>query len=164
MRRFLLALLLCGPLLPACAAQPAGATGFQPAQLRDFQRSTVTIERRDGRDQFQAWLALTQAEWEQGLMWIRSLPPDYGMLFVAESPRETAFWMKNTYVSLDILFFDETGKIIRIEHRATPLSEKLIPSGGVAGGVFEILGGESERRGIKIGDRIVHPMIKEGRR
>jgi len=167
MRRLLPALLACvlapAVTLPACAAQPAPAATFQPAQLKGFQRSTLTIERRDGRDSFQVWLALTPAEQQQGLMWIRQLPADYGMLFLYEPPQFITMWMKNTFVSLDMLFFDEDGRIIRVAERTTPQSEALVDSGGRALGVLELAAGEAARRGIRVGDRIVHAGIGPGR-
>lgn len=156
-RRTLLAALICALTLPACAAT------FEPAQLRDFQRSTLTIERRDGRDSFHIWLALTPAEQQQGLMWIRQLPADHGMLFVLDAPRPMDMWMKNTFVSLDMLFFDPTGTITHIAPRTTPQSEAIVESGGVVLGVLELAAGEAARRGIRVGDRIVHAAISQGR-
>jgi uncharacterized membrane protein (UPF0127 family) len=141
--------------LPACGAQ--SASDFQPAQLRDFRRGEVSIERQGGRDTFSVWLALTPAEQQQGLMWIRQLPRDAGMLFVLDPVRPMDMWMKNTYVSLDMLFFDATGRITRIHRRARTLSEDIISSGGTVSGVLEILAGEAERRGIREGDRIILP-------
>ena len=88
-------------------------------------------------------------------MWIRDLPPDYGMIFPLNPPRVMNMWMKNTYVSLDMLFYDSNGRITHIAERATPLSEDIISSDGVVAGVLEMLGGEIARRGIKVGDRVV---------
>lgn len=164
--RLLLSLLLACATLPACAAAPAApAAGseFQPAQLRGFARDTLVIARRGGRDSFRVWLALTPAEQEQGLMWIRQLPRDHGMLFVLDAPRPMTMWMKNTYVTLDMLFFDATGRITRIEQEAAPLSERLIESGGEVAGVLELAGGEARRRGIAPGDRIEHRAIRASR-
>lgn len=161
MRQTLLASLLALVTLAACAAEPAAS--FNPSQLRDFQRDTLTIERRDGRDQFTIWLAATPAQQEQGLMWIRQLPRDHGMLFVLGAPRPMNMWMKNTYVPLDMLFFDDAGRITRIEHDATPLSERIIESGGDVAGVLEIAGGEARRRGINTGDRILHRTFRSVR-
>lgn len=162
-RRMLLAALACALALPACAAQPSSAATFQPTQLRDFQRSTLIIERRDGRDSFHVWLALTPAEQQQGLMWIRQLPADYGMLFVLGAPRPMDMWMKNTFVPLDMLFFDTNGRITRIVPRTTPQSEAIVESGGVVLGVLELAAGEAARRGIQVGDRIVHAAIGQDR-
>lgn len=145
----------CIPFLLLAALACAQVKEYQPAQLRDFPRTELTIERANGRDTLRVWVADTQARKEQGFMWIRDLPADYGMVFPLDPPREFNLWMKNTYVSLDMLFYDNRGRITHIAERATPLSEDIIPSGGVVSGVVEILGGEVARRGIRIGDRLV---------
>ena len=136
----------------ACAQTPQQ---FQPGQLRDFPRGTLEIERSGGRDAFQIWIADTSARQEQGLMWIRDMPPDYGMVFPLFPQRVMYMWMKNTYLELDMLFYDSQGRITHIVEHATPLSEDIIESGGVVAGVVELLGGEVARRGIKPGDRVV---------
>lgn len=97
----------------------------------------------------------TDKDRERGLMFRKYLPKDRGMLF--DFPREepVLFWMKNTYIPLDMLFIDHTGRVISIKHNAEPLSETVIPSGGPTSGVLEINGGEADALGIKTGD-IVH--------
>jgi uncharacterized membrane protein (UPF0127 family) len=142
-------------LLVAAAACAQTSRDFQPAQLRDFPRGTLEIERSGGRDSFRIWIADTGSRQEQGLMWIRELPPDFGMVFPLSPPREMDMWMKNTYLPLDMLFFDSAGRVTHIQERTTPLSEDIIESGGVVAGVVELLGGEVNRRGIKVGDRII---------
>jgi uncharacterized membrane protein (UPF0127 family) len=154
----LLTSLLLLVALPACGAQRA--SDFQPAQLRNFGRGEVSIERQGGRDTFQVFLALSSAEQQQGLMWIRQLPRDAGMLFMLEAPRPMDMWMKNTFVSLDMLFFDAGGRITRIHSNTRTLSEDIISSGGTVGGVLEILAGEANRRGIREGDRILLPRLR----
>jgi uncharacterized protein len=163
MMRLLLCMGLLTGTVAACAAQPAAPTAFQPSQLRDFPRSQLAIERRNGRDTFQIWLAETPAQQEQGLMWLRQLPPDYGMLFVLGAPRPMTMWMKNTYVSLDMLFLNASGRISHIAARTTPLSETIISSNGEVVGVLEIAAGEAQRRGIAVGDRVLHPALGAGR-
>lgn len=138
----------------ACAQAPAPRE-FQPSQLKGFPRGEVTIERRGGRDSLHVWIADTDERSQQGLMWIRQLPADHGMLFPLNPPREMFMWMKNTYVSLDMLFYDAAGRVTHIQRRAVPLSEEIIESKGTVSGVLELLAGEAERRGIQIGDRIV---------
>ena len=156
MRVFFCVLLLSCGALPACAAQPSQNAASQPAQLKDFPRSQLSIQRRDGRDTFQVWLARTPDQQQQGLMWIRQLPADSGMLFLLDTPRPMNMWMKNTYVSLDMLFTDAKGRITHIVHRTTPLSEAIISSGGEVSAVLEIAAGEARRRGIAEGDRVIH--------
>lgn len=146
---------LAALLLAATAACAQTPEQFQPATLRDYPRGTLEIERSGGRDSFQIWIADTWPRQEQGLMWVRDMPPDYGMVFPLIPPRVMYMWMKNTYMSLDMLFYDSQGRITHIEEHATPLSEELIDSDGVVAGVVELLGGEVARRGIKLGDRVV---------
>jgi uncharacterized protein len=142
-------------LLLATMACAQSTKEFQPTQLRDFPRGTLVIERSSGRDSLRIMFADTPARQEQGLMWIREMPADFGMVFPLLPPREMNMWMKNTYLSLDMLFYDDTGRITHIRERATPQSEEIISSHGVVSGVLEILAGEVARRGIKVGDRIV---------
>jgi uncharacterized membrane protein (UPF0127 family) len=141
-------------LLLAAAAHAQTPKEYQPTQLRDFPRGSLTIQRTDGRDVFRIWFADTPPRQEQGLMWIRQLPADYGMVFPLDPPRVMNMWMKNTFVPLDMLFYDDAGRITHIHNRAVPQSETIISSNGTVAGVVEILAGEAARRGIKVGDRI----------
>jgi len=162
-RALALLVVLCAALLPAApqanAAQAAAAADFQPEQLRGFARDTLVIQRANGRDQFNIWLADTPDQQQQGLMWIQQLPADYGMLFLLPEPRGMSMWMKNTYVPLDMVFFDSKGRILRIHENAVPLSEAIINSGVQVAGVLEILAGEAKRRGMQVGDRLLHPRL-----
>jgi hypothetical protein len=125
-----------------------------PSQLQGFPRGTLEIEHDGGRDSFRIWVADTSARQEQGLMWVREMAPDHGMVFPLIPPRVMYMWMKNTYLPLDMLFYDSQGRITHIEENTTPLSEDIIESGSVVAGVVELLGGEVARRGIKRGDRV----------
>src|SRR3546814_11412062 len=66
-------------------------------------------------------------------------------------------WMKNTLIPLDMLFIDETGKIVRIEERTVPHSERAIVSGRPVSAVLELNAGTPSRLSIKPGDRVRHP-------
>jgi uncharacterized membrane protein (UPF0127 family) len=148
------ALATCLALLLVGAACAQAAKEFQPAQLRDFPRGTLEIQRGGGKDTLRIWIADTEARQEQGLMWIRDMPGDYGMVFPLRPPRLMYMWMKNTYMSLDMLFYDEQGRIAHIVEGAKPLSEEIIESRVVSAGVVELLAGEVARRHIKVGDRV----------
>ena len=141
-------------LLLAAVTQAQAPKEYQPTQLRDFPRGSLVIERAGGRDNFRIWFADSPARQQQGLMWIRQLPADYGMVFPLDPPREMSMWMKNTFVPLDMLFYDEKGRITHIHNRAVPQSEAIISSNGTVAGVVEILAGEAARRGIRVGDRV----------
>ncbi|MGC4028903.1 MAG: DUF192 domain-containing protein [Steroidobacteraceae bacterium] len=156
-RRMLTALLAALALDAACAQVPRD---YQPAQLKEFPRSTLTIQRADGRDTFHVFIADTPPRQAQGLMWIRDLPADYGMLFLLDAPRPMQMWMKNTYIRLDMVFFGPDGRILNIAADARPLNTDIIDSGGAVAGVLELRGGEAGRRGIKAGDRLLHPALQ----
>ena len=67
--------------------------------------------------------------------------------------------MKNTYISLDMLFISENGNIINIVHNTEPLSLSHINAIGPVKGVLELLAGTVNRLNIKAGDMVVHPMF-----
>lgn len=122
--------------------------------LATFAQSSVEIGAGTHRQHFDAWIAASPAQQEQGLMFVRDLPASRGMLFPEAEPRAVSFWMKNTYIELDLLFIGADHHIAKIAARAPPLSLALINSDGPVIAVLEIRGGEVERRGIHVGDAI----------
>lgn len=90
----------------------------------------------------------------RGLMYREKLGLNEGMLFVGERERPQSFWMKNTLISLDIIFISKARRIVSIGQNAKPLSEDLIPSDGPAQYVLEILGGQAKALKFKAGDAV----------
>jgi uncharacterized membrane protein (UPF0127 family) len=78
--------------------------------------------------------------------------------FGAEGP--VAMWMRNTYVSLDMIFIRGDGRIARIAENTTPLSEETIPSGAAVKAVLEVVAGTAKRLGITAGDRVAHRIFR----
>ncbi len=146
--------------LAALSMQPACAAAFNPSELKGFPQDTLTIERKGGRDSISIWVADTPARSQQGLMWIRRLPPGYGMLFIVDPPRTMNMWMRNTYVSLDMLFLAADGRIVKIAPKTTPLSEAIVSSDQAVSGVLELAAGEAQKRGIAQGDRVIHRIFR----
>lgn len=91
---------------------------------------------------------------EQGLMNIKKLPEDHAMLFIFENPEIVRFWMKNTLIPLDIIFVDQSNKIVNIAKNNKPLSENLISSEYEIDKTIEVNAGIVDKYQIKIGDKI----------
>ena len=124
----------------------------------EFPEGDLAILTADGaRHDFRIELAVTPDQRAQGLMHRETLAPDAGMLFVYARPGELAMWMKNTLISLDMMFISAEGEIVRIAERTVPLSLATIESGSPAKGVLEVPAGTAARLGIRPGDRILHP-------
>jgi uncharacterized protein len=103
--------------------------------------------------------ALMPEQQEIGLMWRKSMPRNEGMLFVFPEARQATFWMRNTLISLDLLFIQSDGRIVNIAARATPLSEVYIPSKGRVIAVLEIGGGRARALRLKVGQRVCHATL-----
>ncbi|MBM3546318.1 MAG: DUF192 domain-containing protein [Alphaproteobacteria bacterium] len=147
MRRVLalLLVLFAGPL----AAQPV-----------TYPKDTVTIETASGaKHRFNVELATSPAQIAQGLMFRRQMAADAGMLFIFERPDPATFWMKNTYIPLDMIFIGPDGRILNIAERTIPLTETPVPATGPTRAVLEVNGGTSSRLGIKPGDRVRHSSL-----
>ncbi len=99
-------------------------------------------------------IADNDQERAQGLMWRYSMPEDEGMLFIFDKQQVLDFWMKNTYIPLDMVFADESGRIVDIFRNAAPLNESNISSNKPALYCVEVNGGFCTRYGIKTGDTI----------
>ena len=125
-----------------------------PLDLATFAQSTLEIGRAPHAQRFSVWIADTAARQTQGLMFVRDLPADRGMLFIETAARPMTFWMKNTYIELDMLFIAADHRIVKIAARAPPLSLATINSDAPVIAVLEIKGGEAARRGIRIGEQV----------
>jgi uncharacterized membrane protein (UPF0127 family) len=144
-------LMLLG-LLGACGA-PAETTGVNVPSLEDdFDRDTLIIESDDGRrHEFDIYLATSFEQQRRGLMFVRKMPAMTGMLFIYEDTGIHAMWMKNTYISLDLIFARKDGSISSVIHSAQPLSLTSRPSIEPVNYVLELNGGTARR--LHIGNR-----------
>ena len=116
----------------------------------------LTIHSRSGVHRFTVDVAKSPEQQERGLMFVRSLAPNRGMIFPYDPPQQVAFWMKNTLIPLDIIFIRADGRIARIAD-AKPLDETPLPSGEPAAAVLEIRGGRAAQLGISAGDKVEWP-------
>lgn len=134
-------------------AAPYGAG----ARAAEFQ--TLEIATRAGVKMFSVEMATTEQEKEKGLMYRKHLPDGQGMLFDFSPAQQVSMWMKNTYISLDMIFIDPDGRVLRIADNTEPLSTRVISSGGLAKGVLEVIAGTAKKYGIAPGDRVSHPLF-----
>lgn len=98
--------------------------------------------------------AETAEEQEIGLMYRREMQENQGMLFIGKQEEEKGFWMKNTYIALDIIYVNAEKEIVSIGKYAKPQSTESIPSGAPAQYVVEVVAGFCDKHGIGKGDRI----------
>jgi uncharacterized membrane protein (UPF0127 family) len=143
--------------LGACA-QPEGVS---PRQEAGAETERLTIDTRNGPVHFTVEIADDEAERNRGLMFRESLADDQGMLFHFQQPEYASFWMRNTLISLDIIFIGTDGRILNIADHTTPHSEESIPAAGLTRGVLEIRAGRAEELGIRPGDHVRHRIFEE---
>jgi hypothetical protein len=123
-----------------------------------FERSSLRIATPDARmHSFDVWLADNEQRRQLGLMYVRQLDPNAGMLFVYPGPFKIGMWMKDTYISLDMLFVNSKGKVVQIVERTTPESLKTISANTLVLGVIELNAGTVERLKIRPGAQVMHP-------
>ena len=139
-----------------------GAPQPAPEPLSAFPQSLLAVRTASGKViNFKIWTADSERRREQGLMFVRDLDEHAGMLFLFPERQRVTMWMKNTYVSLDLLFMNDKGKIDYIAAKAAPLSPAIIGTPNPEAAVLELKGGACERLGIKVGDAVLHPSLKK---
>lgn len=144
---------------PSMAAMAAmmSTPGGQPQKL---ETSKLVVETGDAQYAFTIELADSRAEHSIGMMFRTEMADDSGMLFEYLRPQRVGYWMKNTYIALDIIFVGKDARIINIAHMTEPHSLDSVRSAGPVLAVLEIKGGMAEHLGIKAGDLIRHRMFK----
>lgn len=143
--------------LTVCLSSPALAADL----LAGFDVEPLAIETADGeRLELEVYVARTGEQRRTGLMFVESLARRRGMLFTYDPPRVVSMWMKNTLLSLDMLFLRSDGTIERIAARTEPMSERHYVSSAEVGAVLELNAGTAEELGIRPGDRVRHPWLE----
>ncbi len=151
MRRLLFALLLSA--LPAfgIAQSVVGDAEFSAV----FSSVLMPLEAANDCPVFEIYLAVEPAQRSRGLMFVTSMPAAAGMLFIYPPNSRVSMWMKNTVISLDIVFLDATGKIINIAKETEPFSLKSVSAEAPAGFALELNAGAAERLGLGAGQQII---------
>lgn len=149
-------------LAPAVLLGSACSASTSPEDLNEtllesFGRSELSIDTGTDVHAFSIYVADSPEERRQGLMFVESMPEDVGMLFINDKNARQSMWMKNTILSLDMLFVDANGVIESVASNTTPGSLKSIASGGPVCCVLELNAGTADKLGIDAGDRLIHP-------
>ena len=124
------------------------------------KQTSVMLATDNGFVSINAEIADTPEARERGLMNRTDLPDNRGMLFLWDEPINVTMWMRNTPLSLDMIFIRPTGVIHRIASNTVPYSEDLISSRGEVLGVLEVRGGLARQLGLRPGHRVHHPAFK----
>jgi uncharacterized membrane protein (UPF0127 family) len=132
-----------------------------PAASQDGPQPKLKLEpleilTKSGIRVFQVEFAQTEEQRRIGLMHRKEVPDGEGMLFDFVRPQPVAMWMRNTIVSLDMIFIRADGTIANIAKGTEPFSERSIFSEGSVKGVLEVVAGTADRYGIAPGDKVSH--------
>lgn len=135
--------------IPKTPKGPAGPRFTRQGELQ-------FIERESGKEIKSIDIEVKRSPEERntGMMWRRSMEDSQGMLFIMDRPEPQSFWMRNTYIPLDIIFVDENLKVLNIRANAQPQTLESQPSIGDALYVVEVVGGFCEKYGVQAGDEI----------
>ena len=147
--------LIASLFLTSCAS-------MSEALLVPLPTETISIDTTAGAHAFNVEIAADRSSQTRGLMYRRAMAPDAGMLFDLHQSEQIAFWMKNTYLPLDVVFIRADGTISSIESNATPFSTDSIPSQEPVRAVLEINGGRAHELGLHAGAH-VHSAIFSAR-
>ena len=114
----------------------------------------LSIETATGSHDYLVEVARTAEEQARGLMFRQKMAPDRGMIFPHDPPRPAAFWMKDTYLPLDMIFITADGRVESVAADTVPLSTQSYRSQGPVAAVLELNAGEAARMGLRPGDRV----------
>ncbi len=151
----------------ATATATATATASVLPGFEGWPTGVLEIRSKAGRQWFKVLAADTPDRQERGLMFVTRLPSEVGMVFPQSPPQVVRMWMKNTLIPLDMLFLGANHRVLYIRENAPVESLEIITTPELTASVLEIAGGESARRGIRVGDHVRVsglPALKERRR
>ena len=145
-------LLACGTGEKAEAVErtPVPTQSAEPTMAKAW----VVLDAKDEQKRVQVEVAKSHEERSRGLMFRKELADGSGMLFIFERERDQTFWMKNTYIPLDMIFIRGDMTIAGIVHEATPLTLTQRSVGLPSLYVLEVPGGWAKSHGIEAEQRV----------
>lgn len=147
----ILALAFLLTLGPTCNSASSKGGGTMAATSAEKTSSTITFFTSLGEVPVQVEVADEPHELSRGLMFRESLHPNSGMLFVFPEVDEHPFWMKNTYISLDMIFLDAQTKVVGVVANATPMSTATLGVKAPSKYVVEVTAGYAKDHAIEPG-------------
>lgn len=121
--------------------------------------SELIIETQNGKAIFEVEIADTPEKMQKGLMFRKSMPKNHGMIFDVKPAQIITMWMKNTFISLDMIFVSENGTINQIIKNTTPESEKILGKNIKSRAVIELNAGQADKHDIHVGDKVRHKIF-----
>ena len=118
--------------------------------------SSLSIGKGNFERVFYVETSLSDKEKSMGLMYRKELPDNQGMIFIFNPTQIISMWMKNTYISLDMIFVNNENKISGIVEKTVPFSENLINSPKNTKAVIELPAGTVGKKNIRIGEKVFH--------
>ncbi|MFM7349837.1 MAG: DUF192 domain-containing protein [Erythrobacter sp.] len=162
-RQFLAAAALVLGLAGCSTSESATASAQTPAPAQSgaavhpvsgLRVIDLIVDRGGKRIAFKVEVADTPEAQARGLMFRQTLGDDEGMIFPSDTPEPRSFWMKNTPLSLDIIFIGPDGRILNIAANTEPYSLTPVTSQGDASAVLELRAGRAKALGIVAGDKV----------
>lgn len=136
------------------AAAQADEAQAERHPLSGLQVIDLSVSTDAATHAFRVELADTSEAQARGLMFRTELGDDEGMLFPSQVPQVRSFWMRNTPISLDIIFIGTDSRIMNIAANTEPYSLESVRSSGLASAVLELRAGRSAELGIEPGDLV----------
>lgn len=134
---------------PKADAPPGGV---EPQFRKDGELAFLSSDKKETIQNIDIEIVKDEKAIQQGLMYRKSMDENRGMLFMMPEMSPQSFWMKNTHISLDIIFINRNRQIVTIHKNTEPFSEKSLPSSQNAQYIVEVNAGYCDKHGIKKGD------------
>lgn len=129
---------------------------LNPLSAQTLPTSPLVIAGGGASHRFTVELADDDKERGIGLMHRGQMAADHGMLFDFQTPRRVAFWMRNTFIPLDMLFLKSDGEVVSIIENVQPHSEDTVGPDRPVRAVLELNAGVVKKLGLKVGDKVQH--------
>lgn len=159
--KFLLLLLLSFALISGCKENAKKSIDTPEPEFTKEATLTFVSAKKDTSAVFSIEIAKTSYEQQTGLMYRKSMKKNQGMLFVyPDEQARYGFYMKNTYIPLDLIYIDSDNKIVDFNEQAEPLNETPLPSNAPAKYVLEVNAGTVQNLDLELGDLVLFDILE----